>query len=261
MGTEPDIILETRHLSKSFRGFVAVDDVNLKVQRGHIHALIGPNGAGKSTLIDAITGFVPCDAGQIELQGKAIHRYSAVRRAHGGIRRTFQQSQAVESLTVDEYLRLAGGGSFAGAEDHPETRPNVRVRDADATSRLRAVREWFGLPPGAVPIRLMDVGSRRLLEIAAALVTRPRVLLLDEPASGLDEAESRGLAVRLRAIPELFGAAVLVIEHDMDVVRAVASHTTVLEDGRVIAQGPTAEVLSDERVIAAYLGRETTSHE
>src|SRR5690606_28947791 len=135
-------------------------------------------------------------------------------------------------------------------------KPRAAAPGAASAPSVAAVRKFFGLPDGAVPIRLMDVGSRRILEIAGALASRPRVLLLDEPAAGLADPERRALAERLRRIPEGFGVSVLLVEHDMAVVREAASQVTVLDEGRVIATGPVKEALEVSRVIAAYLGQE-----
>lgn len=234
--------LEVRGLTVAFGAQRVLEEVDLAVERGEVHALIGPNGAGKTTLVDAVTGFLPGQAGELRLDGVRIEAASARERARLGLRRTFQQVPAVEALSVNEYLRLAAGRA--------STTGTARA------DRLAAVREFFGLPDGSVPIRLMDIGSRRILEIAAALAASPRVLLLDEPAAGLAEDESLALAERVRRIPTVLGAAVLLIEHDMDFVRAASSRTTVLDDGRIIGRGSTAAVLEDPRVVAAYLGEE-----
>jgi branched-chain amino acid transport system permease protein len=229
-------LLEVRGLTIAYGNNRALDAVDLSVYRHEVHALIGPNGAGKSTFVDALTGFLPSYGGAVHLDGDSVHGLAARERARRGIRRTFQQVQAIDSITVDEYLRLAGGSA--------------------GTERIAAVREFLGLPGGAVPIRLMDIGSRRMLEIAGALVSRPRVLLLDEPAAGLAEAESFALAERMRRIPAEFGCAVLLIEHDMGFVRAASTRATVLDDGCLISTGPVSEVLDDPSVVAAYLGQE-----
>lgn len=242
--------LEISGLTVDFGAQRALDGVDLTVAHGEVHALIGPNGAGKTTLVDAVTGLltVPVGALRVEaemLDGATLAGASARERVRRGIRRTFQQVPTIDALTVDAYLRLAAGPSDIAGSARAE--------------RLASVREFFGLPGGAVPIRLMDIGSRRILEIAGALASGPRVLLLDEPAAGLGEVESQGLAECVRRIPEVFGTAVLLIEHDMQFVRASATRTTVLEDGRVIAFGATQTVLRDPRVIAAYLGQEVAS--
>ena len=232
----PAACLEVDGLTVAFGDNRVLDAVDLTVEHGEVHALIGANGAGKSTLVDAVTGFLPAYEGQVRLDGEPIEGFGPRERARLGIRRTFQHVRAIDAITVDNYLRLAGGA--AGGE------------------RVPVVREFLGLPDGGVPIRLMDIGSRRMLEIAGALASRPQILLLDEPAAGLGEAESIALAERVRRIPAAFGCAVLLIEHDMGFIRVASTRVTVLDDGRLLSSGPVSEVLDDPRVIAAYLGKE-----
>ncbi|NLA09440.1 MAG: ABC transporter ATP-binding protein, partial [Microbacteriaceae bacterium] len=236
--------LELTELTVAYGGQRALDAVSLTVRQGDVHALIGPNGAGKTTLVDAVTGFLPAYDGRVALAGRTLDGLSVQARVRAGVRRTFQQPRGIDAMTVDEYLRLAAAGSGAGT-------------DAGAAAALRAeVRNFFGLPGGDVPIRMMDVGSRRILEIAGALVSAPQLLLIDEPAAGLDVTQSLELAERVRRLPARFGCAVLLIEHDMRFVRAAANRATVLDAGRVIAAGATAAVLEHPRVVAAYLGTE-----
>lgn len=245
-------LLTVAGLTVCLGGTRVLDGVDLTVQAGEVHALIGPNGAGKSTLVDAVTGFLPGYAGEIRLAGEPIDRRSARSRVSLGVRRTFQHSRAIEAVTVGEYLRLAQAASPGAAL------PGAAL-PGTAAGRFAAVSAFLGLPAPEVPVRLMDAGSRRVLEIAGALLANPQVVLLDEPAAGMDEGESLALAERVREIPERFGAAVLLIEHDMGFVRRAASRATALDEGRVIAGGPTGAVLADPRVVAAYLGQEVAS--
>ena len=228
--------LEIEDLSVAFGPFTALKNVHLTLSFGEVHAVIGPNGAGKSTVVDTVTGFHPQASGRIRLAGEQVEHLAARERARRGIRRTFQQSRVIESLTVDEYLRLTAG----------------RAASSDALAR---VRHFFGLPQGGLPIRLMDVGSRRILELAGAVAAAPRALLLDEPAAGLDDATAHALAARVRDLPRVFGCAVLLIEHDMGFVRTAADRITVLDEGAVLTSGSVDGVLEDPRVIATYLGR------
>lgn len=218
----------------------ALDDVSLAIAHGTVHALVGPNGAGKSTFVDAVTGFLAGYGGSVAVAGVSFDRLDASTRALHGIRRTFQQSRVIDTLTIGGYLRLAGG---SGYEQH----------------RSDSLADLFGLPGAETPISLLDVGSRRILEIAGALSAQPTVVLLDEPAAGLDEADSAALAQRIASIPALFDCSVLLIEHDMHLIRAAATEATVLDFGQVITSGPVGEVLADERVISAYLGKEVTA--
>lgn len=249
--------LEVSGLSVSYGGNRVLDAVDLTVSPAEVHALIGPNGAGKSTLVDAVTGFVPAYEGRVLFEGRPIDQLGARARAGLGVRRTFQHQRAIEAITVGDYLRLAAGGGKRTA-DSGRTAGSDRT-DAARSERIAAVNVFLGLPEPRVPIRLMDAGSRRVLEIAGALASGPRLLLLDEPAAGLNDAESLALAERVRRIPAEFGCAVLLIEHDMRFVRAASTRTSVLDDGRLIAAGQTSEVLGEPRVIDAYLGRETAS--
>lgn len=242
---DPQAALEVVGLTVSYGDNRVLDSVDLTVLVGEVHALIGTNGAGKSTLVDAVTGFVVADEGLTRLDGRPLDGLPASARARLGVRRTFQHDRAIEAITVDEYLRLAADG--------------VRAAETALAERIAAVSAFLGLPEGRVPIRLMDAGSRRVLEMAGALVAAPRMLLLDEPAAGLGDEESLALAEHVRRLPAEFGCSVLLIEHDMMFVRAAASRASVLDDGSVLASGPTAEVLGDPRVIDAYLGREAAS--
>ncbi|NUP74384.1 MAG: branched-chain amino acid ABC transporter ATP-binding protein/permease [Sinomonas sp.] len=217
----------------------ALDDVSLSIAHGTVHALVGPNGAGKSTFVDAVSGFLAAYTGSVTVGGTTFDRLDASTRALQGIRRTFQQSRVIDNLTVGGYLRLAGGSAY----------------EQERTDSLSIL---FGLPAPDTPISLLDVGSRRILEIAGALSAHPTVVLLDEPAAGLDEADSAALAERIAALPAMFDCSVLLIEHDMHLIRAAASEATVLDFGQVITSGPVGEVLADQRVISAYLGKEVT---
>ncbi|MFD9947748.1 ATP-binding cassette domain-containing protein [Nonomuraea sp. NPDC059023] len=217
----------------------AVQDVSLEVLADSVHGLVGPNGAGKSSLVDAITGFTPC-TGSVELAGHDLNGRPAHLRARAGLRRTFQQDRVPTGLTAGEYLRFAA-------------RRPLTARDlAEALGDLVAV------DPGRT-IADLDVGTRRLLEVAGALLARPELAVLDEPAAGLGQAETERLGRWLRAAPERFGCAVLLIEHDLDLVRAVCARVSVMDFGRVIAEGPPAEVFADPRVLRAYLGEEVTA--
>lgn len=247
--------LEITDLTVAYGGQRVLDDASLAVRQGDVHALIGPNGAGKTTLVDAVTRFLPGYTGSIVVAGRVLDELTVQQRVASGVRRTFQQPRGIEAMTIDEYLRLAAG------RHRPEMAADLRAEMAAIPVEMRPdtrddVRELFGLPDGNVPIRLMDVGSRRILEIAGALVSAPRLLLIDEPAAGLDVAQSRELAERIRRVPERFGCAVLLVEHDMSFVRAAANRATVLDGGRVIASGETSAVLAAPQVIAAYLGTE-----
>ncbi|MFI6813065.1 ATP-binding cassette domain-containing protein [Nonomuraea sp. NPDC050328] len=228
-------LLEVRGLGVRFGEVVALDRVDLTVPAGTVTGLIGPNGAGKSTLIGAVTGFLPGYAGTVTLDGEPLDRLTPSARARRGLRRTFQTTAIAPELTQHEYLDIVAGRAL------PE-------REAEQ------ILAFFGCPPAAVPVHILDAGTRRLLDVAAAIAARPAVALLDEPGAGQSAAESLDLGRKLARVPERFGVSVLLVEHDMDLVRAACATVTVLDHGLVIATGPTDDVLADPGVRAAYLG-------
>jgi branched-chain amino acid transport system permease protein len=238
-------ILDVRHLTVTFGQNRVLDSVDLTVSDGEVHALLGPNGAGKSVLIDAVSGFLPSYTGTVFLGGIPFDRLRAFARARHGMRRTFQQSPPLEALTVDDFLHVsAGSGSGSGS-----------VR----REHIKRVRDFFGLPDGRIPVRLLDSGSRRVLAIAGALASQPRVVLLDEPASGMPERESRALAACIRRIPAAFDCSVLLVEHDIEFVSRAASRATALKEGRIISTGEVSAVLADPEVISSFTGRMSTT--
>jgi branched-chain amino acid transport system permease protein len=226
--------LAIRDLTVRYGSVVALHDVNLVVPRGAVVGLIGPNGAGKSTLIDAIAGFLHCYTGSVLLSDLPINDQSAHIRARNGIRRTWQTTRIAPGLTVGEFLRLAGG----------------KLSEAD----IEAILAWIGCPSSVTPVASVDAGTRRLLDVAGAVAGRPSVVLLDEPAAGQSHEETIRLGRCIAQIPRLFGCAVLLVEHDMDLVRAACSEITVLDFGQVIMTGPPSLVLEDPSVRKAYLG-------
>ncbi|GII84262.1 hypothetical protein Ssi03_22520 [Sphaerisporangium siamense] len=228
-------LLEVRGLTVRFGEVVAVDGINLSIPDGGVVGLIGPNGAGKSTFIAAVTGFLAGYEGSVALAGRPIDRLTPSARARLGLRRTFQTTTIAPELTQYEYLTIGAGRKLAKEE-------------ADE------LLDFFGCPPGEVPVSIVDVGTRRLLDVAAAIAARPKVALLDEPAAGQSAAESLALGRRLAQVPGRFGVSILLVEHDMELVRAACAKVTVLDFGHVIASGPTREVLDDPAVMAAYLG-------
>lgn len=228
--------LATRQLTVRYGTVVALSNVDLSVPEGTVVGLIGPNGAGKSTLIDAVAGFLHSYSGQVELSGQPVDDQPAHVRARNGIRRTWQTTRIAPELTVGEYIRLAGGEGSEG--------------------QVEAILKWIDCPHPDTLVVSVDAGTRRLLDVAGVVAARPRVVLLDEPAAGQSYEETIKLGRHIAEIPKLFGCAVLLVEHDMDLVRAACSDITVLDFGRVIASGPPAVVLEDPRVRKAYLGIE-----
>jgi branched-chain amino acid transport system permease protein len=233
--------LQINDMTVRFGQVTALDDVTLSVTAGAVVALIGPNGAGKSTLIDCVTGFIRPYDGTVLLGGEQIDRLAPHQRAHRGLRRSFQQDRTIPELSINQYVRLSLSRQRRAA-----------LSRADLVEMLR----FFGCPAPEYRVGEVDVGTRRLLELVAAVAGRPTIALFDEPAAGLAHAESRVLAERIREIPERFGPSVLVVDHDMELVQAACSQITVLDFGKVIASGAPADVLADQSVVRAYLGEE-----
>jgi branched-chain amino acid transport system ATP-binding protein len=242
--------LDVRALTVSFGGLHAVDQVSFSVAPGQVAGLIGPNGAGKTTTIDALCGFVPYREGVVTLAGTSIDRLKPHERARAGLVRTFQSIELFDDLTLRENLLVAATPSRWWGALVDAVAPSRRARDVDVEHALDVV----GLADraDARPTELSH-GQRRLVGVARALAGRPHVLLLDEPAAGLDTAETAALAALVRTLPEQ-GMAVLLVDHDMTLVLEVCETLTVLDVGRVIADGPTQDVRNDPAVIAAYLG-------
>ncbi len=243
--------LETRGLVMRFGGIVATDDVSFRLEQGARHALIGPNGAGKTTFINLLTGVLAPTAGQVLLEGADVTRMAPERRALRGLARTFQINQLFASLTPAE--TIAAAVSERLADGWTWWRSLARRRAIAAEVETIAAR--FGLSDvlGANTPHL-PYGKQRLLEIAVAFASRPRVLLLDEPAAGVPEAERRGLLETVAALPR--DVSVLLIEHDMDLVFSFAERISVLVNGALFAEGSVDDVANDPRVRAVYLGED-----
>ncbi|GAA1917712.1 hypothetical protein GCM10009775_07740 [Microbacterium aoyamense] len=230
-----NVLLVVEDLSVQFGAVAALSSVSVDVREGEILGLIGPNGAGKSTFIDALSGFLPHHTGSISIEGLALDRMAPNRIARAGLRRTFQQDRVPSTMTVGTYMSFVAGRGVDRAE-------------------VEEVATFFGCPPLATPLQLVDVGTRRLIEVAANVAAKPRLLLLDEPAAGLSHEEHLAFADRLRAVPERFGVTLLIVEHDLDLVRSVCANLVVLNFGQVLAVGATEAVMSDPAVLKAYMG-------
>ena len=240
--------LTAQGVSVSFGGVHALVDVDLEVPDGTLVGLIGPNGAGKTTFIDAISGFVR-SRGRVELAGRDLSRLAPHQRARSGLARTWQASELFDDLTVGENLAVATEHQSVWAAAREvlwKAPPNgAAARDALALVGLEA-------SAGKLPAQLSQ-GERKLVGVARALTAQPRVVCLDEPAAGLDAAESEQLGRRLRQVVD-GGTAMLLVDHDMSLVLSVCDRIVVLEFGKVIASGSPDEVRRDRRVVEAYLG-------
>ena len=248
-------LLELKGVSLAFGGLQAVEQVSFGVPRGAIKAIIGPNGAGKTTLFNLVTGFLTPQQGRIVFEGGEIQGRPAYAIAARGIARTFQLVQLFDHLTVLENVmvgrhRLSRSGMLAGALRLPWTRLEEQVIRHKAQEAL----EFVGLSGRAQQrAAILPLGLKRLLEIAQALAAAPHLLLLDEPASGLDAVETDRLLEMILALKDR-GLTILLVEHDMGLTMEVADEIAVLNYGRLIAEGPPRAIQKNPEVIAAYLG-------
>jgi ABC-type branched-subunit amino acid transport system ATPase component len=243
------IVLETSGLDKRWGGIVATNQVSLRVEKGARHALIGPNGAGKTTLINLLTGVLRPTSGRIFLDGRDITSLEPHRRVRLGIARTFQINQLFMDLTPLEALGLAVSERLGSGSDWWRlvgTKNGVVDEIVSLLERFRLV-DVMDERTAVLPY-----GKQRLLEIALAFACRPRVLLLDEPAAGVPEAERQEILATIAALPA--DVTVLLIEHDMDIVFSFADHISVLVNGELFVEGTPEEVARDPRVKAVYLG-------
>jgi ABC-type branched-subunit amino acid transport system ATPase component/ABC-type branched-subunit amino acid transport system permease subunit len=248
--------LEIRNLAVAFGGVKALDRVDIDVNPGEIVGLIGPNGAGKTTLVDAATGFLRNYQGQIRVGGKGVDGLGAVARSRLGLTRSFQSLELFEDITVADNLRAASDERDVGAYFSNLVRRGTRALSDQAAAAVEQFELWDCVDkyPGE-----LSYAQRRLVGIARAVATSPSVLLLDEPAAGLDEVSTRELAALIRRLATERNIGVLLIEHDMSMVMALCDRIVTLNFGRVIGSGTPAEIRNDEAVVAAYLGVEDST--
>lgn len=248
-------ILSTRSVSKAFGGIHAVDDCTLDVERGKITGLIGPNGAGKSTLFNVVIGLYPPDMGEVWFDGHRIDRLLPHRIVRLGLSKTFQTPREFGNLTVLENLLIAAAMRYGERLPDLLFRPGeVRKELADKTERAHGVLETVGLRPLRDEYaRNLSGGQKKLLELARALMTEPKMILLDEPVAGVNPTLTNRL---LEVIEDLRngGRTFFLVEHDMDVVMRHCDHIIVLHQGRRLMEGSPDEVRSDPKVIESYLG-------
>ena len=246
-----DIILETRGLTKEFKGFVAVSDVSLKVRRGRVHALIGPNGAGKTTCFNLLTHFLSPTRGQIFYNGREITGSSPAAIARLGLVRSFQISAVFPHLTVLENVRIALQRKRGRSFDFWRTDRILR----DLNSRGRELLDAVGLSQLEESIAVeLPYGRKRALEIATTLALDPEMMLLDEPTAGMAHADVERIAALIKRVA--VDRTVLMVEHNLSVVSNLSDHITVLSRGEIIAEGDYRSVSAHPEVIKAYLGSE-----
>ncbi len=247
-------MLTVRGLTKSFGATPAVAGVDLDVAAGESVGLVGPNGAGKTTVLDCVFGQVRPDAGTVELDGRGIGRLPTWRRARLGIGRTYQRLEVFPELAVRDHLIVALRVHHHGARLWRDLL-GLGAPSREELAAVSSVLDALDLSDRAdVPVAALGLGACRMVELARAVVTEPRVLLADEPSSGLDEHETLELARLLRSLQRARGMGVLLVEHDLAMVQAVVDRVVVMDLGRVVASGGFHEVMGAPAVQRAYLG-------
>ncbi len=249
-------LLEAEHVTVRFGGVTALDDASLRVNAGEIVGLIGPNGAGKTTFFNCVTGVLRPDTGLVTFDGAEVGGLPPHRRSRLGMARTFQNLQLFSGLTALENLMVAvDAHSARGMLADAFRTPLARFEEHRAEERGRALLHFLHLSDRA-DTRACDlpVGLQRRLDLGRALVGRPRLLLLDEPAAGLDTRETAELAELLLRVRDRFNVTMLLVDHDMALVMRVCDHIYVLDFGKMLTEGPPAEIRQNETVIRAYLG-------
>ena len=249
-------LLEVRGLTKRYLGLTAVDDVAFEVEAGAVVGLIGPNGSGKSTIVDCISGFQPADGGRWLLGGRELTGLPAHRIARAGLTRTFQTVRAYDELTLLENLRVAAQESDGvGWLQALGRGSRLRAAEASAEARGRDLLATVGLAEYAeAPAAILSYGQRKLLAIAAGMMARPKLVVLDEPVAGVNPTMIRRIEQVIHQL-NAEGVTLVIVEHNVDFIMSLCRRVIVLEAGLKIADGPPDLIRSDPRVLAAYLGQ------
>ena len=249
-------VLEINKLGISFGGLKAVEDVSFKIKKGELLGLIGPNGAGKTTLFNMLSGVYTPTSGEIILDGKKVNGTSPDKLSKLGVARTFQNMRLFDNLTVLDNVKLAMNQYMEyGVLTGMFRLPSYWKEEKEATKMAKDILRLFDLEKYYMTLAgSLPYGAQRKLEIARAMATRPKVLLLDEPAAGMNESETQDLMDSIRVIRENTGVSILLIEHDMNLVLGITDRLIVLNYGEILAQGDPREVISNKEVVRAYLG-------
>lgn len=249
-------ILDVQNLSISFGGLHAVDDFHITIEKGQLYGLIGPNGAGKTTVFNLLTGVYKPDEGIIRLDGQDITGRSTIEVNMAGVARTFQNIRLFKNLSVLDNVKVGLHNHFRYSTLEGILRlPRYHKVEKEMKERAMELLKVFDLDSQADFLASnLPYGKQRELEIARALATQPKLLLLDEPAAGMNPNETQDLMKTIRFVRDNFDVSILLIEHDMKLVSGICEKLTVLNFGRVLAQGDTSEVLNNPEVITAYLG-------